>query len=364
MIALALRGGGIAQTPEALELAPFADRINDLMALVPSEAGMDSDAMLALTFADQERQLSAVGVPAPVGDELPEGHLAVTEGLPLRSTAYRLALDPEWWETFGFAPLEVARTLVVGAPGNAVTLFAGGIDPERVREALLAAGYEEVEVDTGGSYLSFGEGISPDTVVGRLGVGSMNQAVILDDTVVFTHREAMIQQVVQVIDGSAPSMLEQGGWADMVSTFSADVVGMMGVYPSILADLGDVSDIRQLAFAMREGADNRDLDAAGDVQPATAAADMPETRARVEVRIRYVDADLARREAEAIPRRWSTMASMFTGQPLTELMLVEKARVSDRDDTVATVDFRVQGPAGRWISILENRDLEAFVPTG
>ncbi|HYH12605.1 MAG TPA: hypothetical protein VD789_09655, partial [Thermomicrobiales bacterium] len=184
MLALGLRRGTLAQTPVAEAFAPFADRINELMALVPAQTGADSEDMLALTFADPQRQLASVGVPAPVGEDLPEGYLAVTESLPLSSNAFRFARAPEWWETFGFEPLQVGRTLEVGAPGDSVTLFTGGIDPERVRAALLAAGYQEVEVEMGGSYLTFGEDFGPDTAVGRLGVGSMNQAVVRDDAVV------------------------------------------------------------------------------------------------------------------------------------------------------------------------------------
>jgi hypothetical protein len=357
-----------AQTPVTAAFPPFIDRVSELLALVPPVTD-DPEATLniAFTFADLERQLASLGLPKPVGDALPDGFLAGTEGLPLTSNGFQFALTPEWPETFGFEPLTVDRVLEVGEPPNLIVVYKG-IDPERVQAALEAAGYQEVDQETGGSYFTYGDEVDLASSVGRLGVGGMNQAAIREDAVIFTREEPVLSHVTQVIAGYAPSMLEEGDWPGLMATFAEDIVGVMALHPAILAGLGDVSSIQQIAFAIREGADNSDIweaeDAGEKLPEPTAIADFPASRARIQVRIRYADAATASAEAEAIPRRWEELASLVNAQPLTELMLVESAGVAESDPTIAAIDFRVKGPAGRWHQLIVRLDLEAFVPAG
>ncbi|HEX7222576.1 MAG TPA: hypothetical protein VF231_04965, partial [Candidatus Limnocylindrales bacterium] len=134
------------------------------------------------------------------------------------------------------------------------------------------------------------------------------------------------------------------------------------------AGLGVAAMIREAIFAMRAGADDRDIWEADDrgerlPEPAT-IGDVPPTRARVQARLRCVDTATATREAEAIPERWtSTPAEPFGGLPYSELMMIEQAGIADLDPTVIAIDFRVLGPASRWREIIERRDLAPFVPT-
>ena len=360
-----------AQTPSASpvsgDIAPFQERLGELLALVPPVEGAADGQPLAFTFADLDRQLASVGLPHPAGDTLPEGFLYASEVLPLLSNAFRSALMPEWWETFGFEPLQVGRSLEIGGPPDTISIYAGGIDPARVREALLNAGYTEVDQETGGSYLTFGDEIGPDSLVGRLGVGAMNQAVLGDDLVIFARNESTIQQVTQVMSGNAPSMLDEGDWAPLLGTFADDTVAVIALYPDSLSSLGDVSAVRQFAIGVREGADNTDLQetlgsGVGEMG-LTSIEDFPPTRARVQVRIRYTDEATAASEAEAIPQRWQQMLSPLTQQPMINLMLVEDARVAESDPTIAAVDLRVKGPSGWWYQLVFQNDLAPFVPS-
>ncbi len=369
--AIALGGGRIAlaQTPSASpvtgDLAPFAERLEELLALVPPPAE-SADQSLMLTFADIDKQLASLGLPHPTGDTLPDGFLNGIEALPLVSNAFLSALMPEWWETFGFEPLQVGRTLEIGGPPDTLTVFAGGIDTERVRNALLKAGYTEVDQETGGSYLTFGDELDPSTLVGQLGVGAMNQAALGDDLVVFGRQESTIQQVTQVISGNAASMLEEGGWGALLGTYAEDTVAMIALQPESLASMGDVSAVEKFSIGVRGGADNSDLqDTMGSgvgEMGLTSIEDFPPTRARVQVRIRYADEATASAEAEAIPQRWQQMLSPLTREPLINLMLVEDARVADGEPTVAAIDLRVKGPSGWWYQMVFQNDLAPFVP--
>jgi hypothetical protein len=358
-----------SQTPSASpvsgDIAPFQARLGDLLALVPP-AEESEDQPFLFTFADIERQLASLGLPHPTGDTLPDGFLEGIEVLPLVSNAYLSALMPEWWETFGFEPFQVGRALEVGGPPNTITVFAGGLDPERVRSALLKAGYTEVDQETGGSYLTFGDDLDPTTLVGQLGVGAMNQAVLGDDYVIFARQESSIQQVTPVISGNTASMLEEGAWASMLETYAEDTVAMIALRPDALASLGDVSAIEQFTLGVREGADNADLkDTIGSgvgEMGLTSIEDFPPTRARVQVRIRYADEATAAVEVEAIPQRWQQMLSPLTREPLINLMLVEDASVAEEDPTVVAIDLRVKGPSGWWYQMVFQNDLAPFVP--
>jgi hypothetical protein len=354
-----------AQTPVATPVAAdaFLERIAPLFAMTPAElVEMTEDSFAPFTYADLASQLASVGLPTPNRDTLPEGFLPGTQALPLSHNAFQFALTPAWADTFGFWPLEIDRVLVAGEPPNMVALFAG-IDTERVRAALMASGYRVVLQEIGGEYYSFGDDFSPTTEVGRLGVGSMNQAVVRDGTAVFTRDEGTIQRVTQVMAGLAPSILEVGGWSDLMTTLAGDTVGLVAAGPSAFARSGDASAILQLTFSVRAGATNPDPEADPDPTEATTIAELPETSARVQVRIRYADAATAAEEAEAIPERWESMESA-ANEPFTDLMLVESAGVAPGDPTVAAIDFRVKGPAGWWYQLLYRSDLGPFVPQG
>jgi hypothetical protein len=350
-VAGARAGRAVAQTPIAAPAASraFTERIDALLALAPAELVAVTEASLnPFTYADLTTQLAAVGLPKPSGANLPEGFLDGTMALPLSHAAFRYALTPPWSETFGFWPLEVDRVLVAGEPPNALAVFAG-IDTERVQAALLASGYRAVDQETGGEYFSFGDDISPATEVGRLGLGAMNQAVVRDGVAIFTREEALIQRVTQTMAGLAPSVLEAGGWPGLMAAFAGDTVGSVAVAPAAFSRSGDASAIQQAAFGVRAGATGGDL---------------PGGAARVQARIRYADAATATAEAAAIPERWASMASVVNGKPFTDLMTVESAGVAPGDPMVAAIDFRVNGPAGRWYQLVYVSDFGPFVPQG
>jgi hypothetical protein len=338
----------VAQTPVASPVAAgaFVEHIDALLAMAPAELVEVTETSLSpFTYADLATQLAAVGMPKPVGDTLPEGFIAATQGLPLAHSAFQNALTPAWSDTFGFWPFEIDRMLVAGEPPNGIAIFAG-IDTDAVRAALTASGYTEVLQEIGGDYLTFGDDTSLATEVGRLGLGGMNQAVVRDGVAIFTREEAMIQRVTQVMAGLSPSILETGGWPNLMPTLAEDTVGVVAVAPAAFSRSGDASAIQQATFSVRAGA--------------TGEEGSP--GARVQARIRYVDVATAAAEAEAIPERWASMASVVNGEPFTELMTVESAGVAPGDPTVAAIDFEVNGPAGRWYQMVTIGDLAPFVP--
>ena len=84
--------------------------------------------------------------------------------------------------------------------------------------------------------------------------------------------------------------------------------------------------------------------------------------ARIEARLRYADATIAAREAEAIPRRWRGGESTVTEEPFTALMELVDARVSAVDPRAVALEFSADAP-NRWSQLIFTNDLSPFLPT-
>lgn len=376
-LAVGLRGGTVAQTPEPVAGIDFLERIGALFAAAP-ERGMPEVPAVPFSYADLAGQLEATGVerpdPSNQSSAFPPGFPEATMALPLASRPFQSGLDPAWFETFGFNPLAIGQALDCSVPPNVISIFAGGFDAEQVERALGASGYRSVRHDTSRSYWDYGDNLAPDTPVGRLGGGQMRHAMVSDGVLVFTEQEADVQAVTEVLAGQASSMAEQDLWAGMVTMFSPDTVGLMPVAPQALQASAPANtpsatpvaaspaSIEHLAFGVRAGSRAAPLALVGEgtpePEPEPGADPVP---ARVEARIWYGSEDAAAREAEAIPVRWTETSSLFTGEPYAELMTIEDARVSDQDARVVAIDFDTEVP-NRWMQIIHTADFAPFLP--
>ncbi|HEV2129078.1 MAG TPA: hypothetical protein VGR22_10710 [Thermomicrobiales bacterium] len=370
---------GIARTLGQASDIDLVSRLGELLAAVPAR-DLTVDTPISFYYADLAGQLDALGIrqlPADrVPDDLPEGFVDATYALPLASRAYQFAMTPAWLETFGFSPLAVEQILEIATPPGIITLFAGGYERDRVGAALASSGYTEVLQEIGVSYWTFGDDVDLTTSVGQLGGGTMNQAVVSDDLLIFARQESDIQRVTWTRAGYEPSMLEQGIWTGMMSVFSPDTVGLIPLAPTELNPApasgiplatpvtveGRDSGIEYLALGIRPGGRTAGLALVGEGTPEP--IETPEGTAvptSVEVRIRYTDPALAEREAAAIPDRWASMSSLLTGQPYTDLMTVVDARVHEEDAQVVAIDFTADVP-NVWIRLIHTLDLLPFIP--
>lgn len=366
--------GGASQNGESSDEA-----VADLLSLVPPDL-VTFDGIL-FSFADVKRQLDALGKPMPeMVDDVPQLDASFNQqvmGLPLIPMAYRYAGDTEWVKTFGFSAIAAHRMLMFGEPPNQMTIFSGGIDTEAVATALERSGYSEVGLDSGESFWRFGDGMSIDLTspVSRLGMGSVNNAVLLEDGVVFAYQPGAIQPVSLIRTGQAPSALEYPGLESFLATFSDDLVGLMPVSgatvglgdpASVLLEggtpdiepSGDSSQIRFLAFGLRAGAMDGSMSTSSDATPA--AGDGLETsQAKIEARLLMRSANAAERAATEIPERWDRGISIVTDEPFRELMTVDRSGVSYDNPMVAEIDFSSEFGRLPW-NLIYSRDLDAF----
>lgn len=160
--------------------------LRDLLRLAPdlAAAGGPASGELA-SFANVATQLAALGISQPTSpDELSGDYRQATAGLLWPPGTLRSALAPEWSITFGFDLSQIDSALTVGQPPETITIVRGRFD----RAALIAAweqsGYTEVpanQPETTVYSLAEEPEVMFDSLVGRLALASLNNAVILAD---------------------------------------------------------------------------------------------------------------------------------------------------------------------------------------
>lgn len=368
--------GGASQNGESSD-----EVVADLLSLVPPDLVSFDGPDPLFYFDDFKRQLDAHGAPMPeVVDGVPqlEDDFYQMAPLPLVATAYQYKRDSDWMETFGFSAYAAHRMVMVDEPPNEMTIFSGGLDTGAIAVALDRSGYSQVDLEVGGSFWSFGDGISKDTtsLVSRLGGPGVNNAILLDDGVVFAYEPSAIQKLAMIRAEQAPSMLEYPELESFLATFSDDLVGLVlvsraniersdaagvpleGGAPDI--DSGDSSQTRFLAFGMRAGAGS--MPTSPDASPAAGDGLEPGPEpgpAKVEARALMRSRNAAKRAAAEIPQRWNQGVSNVFGMPFGELMTVDRSGVSRDNPLVAEVDFTSEY-AGREWGLVQNHDLNPF----
>ncbi len=358
-----------AQTPAPPGAIDFRARIGALLAAMPADAVQGKD-QGTFFYADLAGQLAAAGVerpdPSRTTRDLPEGYAQATVALPLASRAFDSGLDPSWYPTFGFAPAALGQALMLGG-GGTLAVFRGGFDPDTVREAITASGYETVRREHGEVY-TIGDEPDLESTVGRLTLGTMSHVIVRDDLLVFAGEEARIDDALAVLAGEAPSMADASRWTGLAALFSADLVGMIPVPASALAFWGGgatpaavATTLRDIAFGIRGGSRSEPLALGGEGTPMATPVGLAPRPAQIEVRLRYSDASIAAREAEAIPRRWRGGESLVTEEPFTHLMELVDARVSTVDPRAVALDFTADAP-NRWSQLIFTNDLSPFIP--
>lgn len=367
-----------AQTPIQMETADLADRLTPLIELAPTYLPSVGNPAPPFYYADLQAQLASVGIdqfdPDSAETEFPDGFREALLGLPLAATAYQVGLVPEWLPTFGFAPFSVHQALTLNASPDAVTMFSGGLDPERVRTALTASGFEQADEEEDAQVYSYPDAADPGSVVFQLGLGTMGHAVLVDDTVVFSQQKSGARRVARVSAGMEPSMAEKEPWTELLPTFSSDIVGLIPLYPEAMMVPGQQpaatpvarassGGLQYLAFGIRAGSMNAPLSLVGEGTPeATPADGFQAEPATIEARLRYGSSEQAAQQAEAIPEAWKAGRSALTGEAFDEILTLQSSSVSGADDRMVSLDFVTVDSVNSWIQLIQGRDLSPFLP--
>jgi len=401
--ALSASATASAQTPGATPLAtpsaspvataPAGGKLGSLLAMVPDERAIrDTVPGVLFYYADLERQLKTLSI-AQDGIFKSGNLVAAVSPLALASQAFQYAMAPDFVETFGFNPFATHRSLFVGEPPEEISFFQGGFDPDRLVAAWKASGFARKEIDGGVEFWSAGENgeIDLSSPVSRYGVGALNNAVVLHgDTLVFARTSSLIKRVVAQMEQEGSSLADRSGIAATLSTLSDRMVSAIGLtsrfatpgsltmtveeQKALMAQLAESDDtvgkmpgIDVMVFAIEAGAFDAAVDA--NATPATLLANPQATPAaallvgpRVEVRMHARSATDAAQAAKVVAWRWDHLESPLVDRPYAELMTRVAAGVATADETVAAIDFDagMLGAAGRWLQLVNNRDLLPF----
>ncbi len=406
---LAASGIATAQTPGATPLAtPFASpgstataggKLGALLATVPdTESASNADDGVLFYYADLETQLKTLGI-AQDGSFESANLVAALYPLALASQAFQYAMAPDFGVTFGFNPYDTHRTLFVGVPPREISIFEGGIDPDRLVAAWKASGYAPKVTDQGVEFWSAGENgeIDFSSPVSRYGVGALNNAVILnDDTLIFARTASLIKGVVARVMGHGSSLADLPGVSPVVSTLSDWMVSAIGVtgrfattvsrtmtpdernaLVALLAEsddmVGKMPSIDVMAFAVEAGAVGLVVDPGAtpvtvfndnspSATPRVDQAAATTVAPLVEARMHAGSAADAAQAAKVVAWRWDHLDSPLVDRPYAELMTRVAVGVAPGDETVAAIDFDagMHGAGSRWLQLVNNRDLVPF----
>ncbi len=399
---LALGAPAFAQTPDAGPVAtPGASpvvtgvggKLASLLELIPAFQGGAAQGVL-FYYADLETQLKALGI---AQDGTPKGADLFTAAAPLAlaSQAFQFGLLPEFSEAFGFSPFDTHRSLYTGSPPADVSLFQGGLDRERLVSAWKKSGYAQKKTDEGMDFWTIGEEgkIDVSTATGRMGVGAFNNAVILDDgTLVFARFATVIKGIAKQSVNGGTSLADQPGISQAITTLSDRMVSAIGVAgsfasvsdalrsvqkngksptTSVFAEsddaVGKMPRVDVMVFAVEAGVRTARSD--GDATPeATVTNSSPQaspvaggdSAPLVEARLHTASAKDAAQAAKVVAWRWDHMDSLITGAPYRSLMKRVSAEVANGDETVAAIDFDPGLAGGRWLQMINGRDLLPF----
>jgi hypothetical protein len=211
--------------------------LTDMLARVPAELPELDDPGQAITsYADIAAQLDAVGVEAPESFEDEEfgRWMRATYGLAMPVTPAQYF--QRFRQDFGFDLLQAAQTLEISAPPFSLTLYRGDFDEDAVLDALQEQGYRAGAIEGRRAFSVRGDFEQDVRATAFYTFASMNYMTILDDgTLVFAPARSIIDAVIAVDEGDAPSLAEERGVAALVEHAPADLVSASLVPGGLLA---------------------------------------------------------------------------------------------------------------------------------
>lgn len=165
-----------------------------------------------LQYADIDGWMRARDVSTPSGPDDPAfaewdrelDNLAIPGVLVTRGN------DDIWEETYGFRLSDVNQVLAVGQAPDFVLVMRGDFNADELHAAWVEAGYQAVRSEGRTLWSLFpGDAVDLSSPASRPALGNMNNVILLDDgTLIATSRIARLEQVIRVVNGASPSLVE------------------------------------------------------------------------------------------------------------------------------------------------------------
>jgi hypothetical protein len=364
-------------TPDPESTGPPPGSLTDLMQYAPDRLG---DGSLPLpevaTYTDIEAWLATHGAPAGSLSEDQAAMLAMPSILASRG------LDPVWEATYGFSLADVDQVLAIGQAPDYILIMRGDFNAEDLNAAWASSAYQAVAVEDTTVWSLFpemGETISLSNPSSQLAMGSLNNVVILDDgTLIATARLSRLQQVLQVVEGDAPALGDNGDVSRLLSLETADRTFVSAVIakgellesaatdtrsPESVAsggtdtsatatpDVAVMPRVRMCLFGMLIERDTLPATpVASPVATPASAASLPLT-----IAIELDDADDIPVAIEVVESRFAQDVSLVTGEPFATTWTMTAAESTDPEGLIV---LRIVPHSGTldWIELIADRD--------
>lgn len=349
-----------------------------LLALVPAtfpEVTADQRDAVFVSYAEIAAQLSAVGVEPPLN---PDDAAAVdrfalaTSGLALPYHAATKLRDGDlraWRDTFGFDLSQVDQSLQVDAAAAGLTLYRGRFDQVELRSAWERAGYKPLDID-GVTVMAVGDDyeLNLRSPVGRLALQYMNYLVVLaDGTLLAAPSRGIVEAVLDVAAGQAPSMRDRADVASLLAQAPTDLASAMLLSGSQLAASdrdgeatppaaqASLPPIELALLAVTVGGPLRTFAPAATPVPLPPGA----PTARFVLALLLSSPEDAAAASPVITERLATGVSSWQDRPFAALFPEQSVRAV-RGEPVVVVElaYGAATPSGIWLRLLNERGLE------
>jgi hypothetical protein len=368
------------------------ERLESLLSLVPANLAGSG----GFAWSDIAAQAASVGAPMPTGlpQEVSPDFVAALGVLPVGFIVPNSPLDPATHDHFGFSAITAHQELTIWGHSYGPSLLRGGLPLATLPAYWEAKGYQRETTPEGIDiwtvpHLPLAGGTGPN-------VASPPDWLfaILDDTLV-TARDVDVPQagvdgrtqlghVLALATTGGASLLDTGGYGDLIATLAAETVAVLGRPGSSLdiatfaflppgqtgpgtprglveTDPNQVPPVRDLVYAVTGG--GRSQGYAVSNEPTTpdasplAPTEPDPGNVLVQARLRFATADEASQAITTIVARWNTWESVTLKVPYADLLAIDAARPAPEDPTIAAIDFRPIGTPDTWLYIFLNSDV-------
>jgi len=341
--------------------------LKKLLSFVPAAMLTADDAYGAIPwyYADIAQQFTALGLHHDANGPDVDGErwAPATSPLYLAAKVFQFALNEDLVSAIGFQPLGVNQTVLAGVPPDQLSLFHGEFDAGALETAWKASGYERGESASGITTWSIG----PDgeyeltNTIQSLVLATMNNLAVIDnEIIVATQTMDRLEEALTTFAASDDSAARDPDFGLSLSALPDTAVSAMAVRwgsedrPDPVEGSPTMPPYTALLVGVEAGAGGPDVRATPD----TGSLD-PKGFGVAFARLVMASAADAEIALQVVEDRWTTLNSVRTNQPYTELMDIGETSVND---TIAAIDFTMLASPNVWLNMVLSRDAIAFQP--
>lgn len=192
-----------------------------------------------VSYADLALQAATLGTDTAPGPDDEEGRQRWQQAMRTMTLPQATSQHwsrPEWREAYGFDLFQVEQAVEYGAPPLGVTILRGSFDPDELRTAWTAAGYQPIDLGAGEAY-AVREDFQVDVADpgSRMALAYLNVVAIADDgTLIFGSAREIVRQALAATAGEGPSFAGRADIQPLLQAAPADLVSGIFAHGEVL----------------------------------------------------------------------------------------------------------------------------------